>query len=515
MTNASVHTDESTKEMNLLMRSLIQMGPKITRNKPIIKMAMSMGENYFINDNKRRHKEDTATAPGVIDDQTDLSLSILHSVQQALSNGNLSEATFEKAATVLGKDLLVEKELRNRKATEFREKYGFSQPSFLLISPTHACNLRCIGCYADSDERVQKLEYDVFDKAVSEAYQYWGIQFIVISGGEPLSYHSQGKTLLDIAEAHPNMYFMFYTNSTLITPEIAKRMAKLGNIVPMISLEGWREKTDGRRGKGVFDKVMAAMDLLFEEGVLYGVSLTATRENAEEIVSEDFIDYLFDEKHALIAWVFHYMPIGRSFTLDLMPTPEQRIMMWNRSWTMVREKHRFIADFWNSGTAVNGCLSAGGHGAGGYMYIDWYGHVTPCVFLPYSPVNINDVYAKGGTLEDIYQAPFFDNLRQWQVEIANKTGGSNLMNPCPIRDHNADLRQMIAKHEPDPIDINAEIAMQDPAYAAGMDAYDAKYQKIVDTVWQKAYIENKHLSQDELDEIVSAIDENQPIPVEE
>lgn len=101
-----------------------------------------------------------------------------------------------------------------------------------------------------------------------------------------------------------------------------------------------------------------------------------------------------------------------------------------------------IADFWNSGTAVDGCLSISGHGHSGYMYVDWYGHITPCVFVPYA-VNINDIYAKGGTLGRYLQAPFFKNLRDWQVEMKAKTGASNLMNPCPIRDHNADLRRLV------------------------------------------------------------------------
>jgi len=506
--------EDTTKEMNLVMRSLIQMGPALLKNKPVIKMAMKMGENYLKNDNERRHKEDKTTPPGVIDDQTAMSLAILNSAKNILLSGHISQATFDKAASVLGKDLLVEKGLRLRKAQEFVKKYGFAQPSFLLISPTHGCNLHCVGCYADSDEKVQKLDYDIFDRMVTEAYDYWGNQFIVISGGEPLSYRSQGKTLLDIAESHPNMYFMFYTNGTLITPEIARRMANLGNIIPMVSLEGWREKTDARRGKGVFDKAMAALDLMYEEGVIYGVSLTATKENCEEILSEEFIDFLFDEKHVRIAWIFHYLPIGRSYTLELMPTPEQRIWMWNQSWTMVREKRRLIADFWNSGTAVDGCLSAGGHGHGGYLYVDWYGHVTPCVFVPYSPVNINEIYAKGGTLEDIYQSPFFKDLRDWQVEMKAKTGASNLMNPCPIRDHHADLRRMIAKHEPDPIDINAAQALQDPDYAKGMDVYDAAYQKIVDEVWQKAYIKQQRLSQEELMHLIEKIKQDETLVVE-
>jgi len=38
------------------------------------------------------------------------------------------------------------------------------------------------------------------------------------------------------------------------------------------------------------------MDRLYEAGVIYGVSLTATRENAEEILSDEFIEFLFHKK---------------------------------------------------------------------------------------------------------------------------------------------------------------------------------------------------------------------------
>jgi len=189
----------------------------------------------------------------------------------------------------------VEKSERLEKAKAFTEKYGFAQPSFLLISPSKACNLRCTGCYADSDAQVQTLDWDIVDRVVREARELWGVQFIVISGGEPMAYRSQGKTLLDLAEAHPDNYFMFYTNSTLITDEIAQRMADLGNLIPMISLEGWKERTDARRGPGVYDKVMDRMDMLTSKGVLFGVSLTATTENCEEILSDEFIDFLVEK----------------------------------------------------------------------------------------------------------------------------------------------------------------------------------------------------------------------------
>jgi len=509
MENQNIRVRNS-RELNLLVNRVVQLGPKITQNQRLVKMAIAVGENAIIRDARQRKKSDEATPAGVIDDQTAMSLAILHTVSRLLSGCKLSEATYQKAATVLGRDLLLNKELRLEKSREFIKKFGISQPSFLLISPSKACNLRCTGCYADSDAQVQTLDWDIVDRMVDEAHTSWGVQFIVISGGEPMAYRSQGKTILDLAEKHPEIYFMFYTNGTLITDEIAQRMASLGNLIPMISLEGWKERTDARRGEGVFDRVMAAMDRLYSAGVLYGVSLTATRENAMELLAEDFMDFLFLKKHAAIAWIFQYMPIGRSFTLDLMPTPQQRLKMWDQSWKMVIEKHYFIADFWNHGTVVDGCLSAGGHGNGGYLYVDWNGNISPCVFLPYTPVNIREVYARGGTLEDIFQEPFFADLRKWQADMREKTNGSNLLNPCPMRDHHADLRQLIRKHEVDPADVNAAAALQDAAYARGMDDYDARYQRVVDALWDKVYLKDSssttgkptRLSEAELEQIL-------------
>lgn len=501
--------EQSADDLNGLLNRVIKYGPKISQNHTFVKMAMAMAENWFIKDGKDRHESDKTTPAGVIDDQTAMSLSILNSVSRALKDGKLSEGTFREASAILGRDLLVSKKLRIEKSKKFSEEYGYNPPSFLLISPSKACNLRCTGCYADSDAFVQSLDWDIVDRAISEAHELWGVQFTVISGGEPLAYRSQGKTILDLAEKHQDNYFMFYTNATLITPEMAERMAKLGNIVPMISLEGWQERTDARRGAGVFDKVMAAMDLLHDAGVLYGVSLTATHENAEEILSDEFVDFLFTKKHVSIGWIFQYMPIGRSYTLDLMPTPEQRIRMWQQTWKHVKEKHYFLADFWNHGTVVDGCLSAGGHGRGGYFYIEWNGNVTPCVFVPYSPANIKDVYARGGNLNDIFTEPFFKDIRKWQVDIKASTGSKNLLNPCPIRDHNADLRQFIRKHEAEPIDQNAASAIQDPKYAEGMDQFDEKYQQIVDKVWEKVYVQNAPLKTGELDELLQSEAEHQ------
>ena len=59
-----------------------------------------------------------------------------------------------------------------------------------------------------------------------------------------------------------------FTNGTLIDEEFCEAVQKLGNISFSLSLEGFEEVNDGRRGAGIFDKVLAAMDLMKKHGLL-------------------------------------------------------------------------------------------------------------------------------------------------------------------------------------------------------------------------------------------------------
>jgi hypothetical protein len=236
------------------------------------------------------------------------------------------------------------------------------------------------------------------------------------------------------------------------------------------------------------------MERLHREKVLFGISMTATRENSEHLLSDEVVDFYFHRMGALFGWLFHYMPIGRAYTLELLPTPEQRLWMWRRAWQLVYERHLFLADFWNSGTASLGCISAGHEG--GYMTVDWNGKVSPCVFIPYSPLNIRDVYAHGKTLVDVWLHPFFARLRSWQDQYSNEkryTKGSrhgNWMMPCPIRDHYDEFFEILREFGPEPVDENAREAMHDPAYRRGMIEYDRAVACLFDPIWKKKYMED-------------------------
>jgi len=424
-------------------------------------------------------------------DKIAMGLALLSAAERGLATGSLGAPALRAMLRNLYGGVFVHRGGTSAK-DRFRERHGQTPGDFLVISPGKACNLRCEGCYANSGAHKEKLAWPVFERLVSEAHREWGTRVFVISGGEPLAYRDQGKGVLDLAERFPDCFFVMYTNGTLIDDVVARRMGKLGNLSPALSVEGMRERTDARRGAGVFDKVLAAMERLRREGVIVGISLTATRKNAEEILSDEVVDLFFENMGVLYAFVFHYMPIGRAFTLDLMMTPEQRLTLFDRVWTLIRERHIFIADFWNSATASNGCL-AGGR-AGGYFHVNWNGDVAPCVFLPYAPTNVNEVFSSGGTLDDVWTHPFYADIRKWQREYGYREAHEtcegdcgNWMAPCLIRDHHAEFMKIMGEHEVRPLDDDAKAALDDPAYHAGLEQFDLDYEALTGPKWEERY----------------------------
>ncbi|MFQ5721146.1 MAG: radical SAM/SPASM domain-containing protein [Candidatus Aminicenantales bacterium] len=379
----------------------------------------------------------------------------------------------------------------DNKIKDFQEKYGFKPPAFVTISPTKNCNLQCIGCYANSFRSSrERLAFDIVTRVVREQKELWNSHFTVISGGEPLVYKSQGKTIFDLAWEHPDTFFLMYTNGTLINEEVAQKFAEAGNITPAISVEGFEEETDRRRGKGVHQKILRAFENLSKVGVPYGISITATRHNADFIMSDEFIDYYFNQHGVLYGWIFQYMPIGRSFTLDLMVTPQQRLEMYLKTWELIRERGIFMADFWNCGAVSSGCISAGK--SGGYFYIDWNGNVMPCVFNPYKVDNIVEVYKRGGNLNTVLFSPFFKGIREWQQQYAlngpaHRMG--NIIVPCAIRDHYEMMYDLIQKTKAQAADEASALALQDSDYYKGLVKYGKEVKKLTDVIWEKEYLE--------------------------
>ncbi|MDZ7262122.1 MAG: radical SAM protein [candidate division KSB1 bacterium] len=411
---------------------------------------------------------------------------MFRSIDRALASGRISQPVRRALLKILVGNVLMGEKIRR---APFIEKYGFVPPGFVTISPAKQCNLHCEGCYAGSTTTKVNLDYDIVNRIVNETRESWGSHFTVISGGEPLMWRSKDKGIMDLYEENPDTFFMMYTNATLIDEKMAARMAQIGNITPAISVEGFEQETDRRRGKGVFKRIIKAMENLRNAGVPFGISATATRENAELLVSDQFMDFYFEEQGAIYGWIFHYMPIGRSYTLDRMITPEQRLMMYEREQYLVNERKIFLADFWNSGPVATGCIA--GARPGGYFYIDWNGNVTPCVFFPYSTHNIIEVYNSGRSLNTIIASPFFEAIRKWQRGYGYGQPPDQVQNqivPCAIRDHYRLAHGVVKHFAAKPIDEDAAEAIKDEQYFQELVVYGEKVDELTRPIWEAEYV---------------------------
>ena len=460
------------------------------KNKYLRKSLLKKVENMIY---KERVLNSNTTLPKVIEMERFYILrAMLYSAFRAIEKGYFSPKVASRIAKNLVEGALLKSE--KEKMEKYEEKYGEYPPAFITLSPTKVCNLRCKGCYAASEATSKDtLPYNLVEKILDDIRENWGVHFTVISGGEPFMYRSEGKTLLDIFDKYRDIFFLVYTNGTLIDRAIAKLLAEFGNVTPAISVEGFEKETDERRGKGVFKKILRAFDYLKEEGVPLGVSLTATRENAHLFMDDELYDYYFEEIGVTHMWIFQYMPIGRGYNPDLMVTPEQRVKMLKQWRKCMVEKKYFVADFWNSGVVASGCIAYGRDG--GYLYIDWNGKIMPCVFVPFYVDTVYDIYSKGKTLTDAIQRPFFKRGREWQRKYGycryHKVKINNWFMPCSIRDHYENFVKNIHKGEAKPEDENAAQFIKDDEYFGKMVKYDNELEKLTDPLWEKFLKEGK------------------------
>jgi len=349
------------------------------------------------------------------------------------------------------------------KKQQIAEKVGFNIPYTILIDPTSSCNLQCTGCWAGAYEKHHKLSFEEVDRIVSEAKEL-GIHFIVMSGGEPMLW----PHLAELCRKHYDVAFMIYTNGTLIDEDTAKWMREVGNISPAISLEGGREATDRRRGGGVYDKIMTAMDHLRNHGVAFGFSITITDENCDEVYSDQFIDMLI-EKGALYGWSFHYIPIGSSPDFSLLLNPEKRAELVDRVRYLRKNKPIQIADFWNDGELTGGCIAGGRQ----YFHITASGNVEPCAFVHFTVDSIKDK-----SLKEVLTNPVFQRFQE------NQPFSENLLRPCPLIDVPEKLREIVEETDARPTYEGADAIMHGEA-SKKMDKRAAAWKDISDKKWKE------------------------------
>jgi MoaA/NifB/PqqE/SkfB family radical SAM enzyme len=330
----------------------------------------------------------------------------------------------QKVMTTLAANLFINASLIGwPKEEKLRKQYDCNIPWAILLDPTSACNLHCTGCWAAEYGSKLNLTYDEIDSIITQGKEL-GVYMYIYTGGEPLV---RKTDLIRIAEKHNDCVFLCFTNSTLIDEAFADEMLRVGNFYPSISLEGFEEATDGRRGAGVYQKVIKAMELLRRKKLIYGVSCCYTSANYESITSEKFYDSMID-LGAYFVWFFHYMPVGNDAVPSLMPTPEQRKGVYEKIRHYRATKPLFAMDFQNDAEYVGGCI-AGGYR---YLHINANGDVDPCVFIHYSDSNI-----RSKTLLQALQSPMMMEYHK------NIPFNKNMLRPCPMLENSGKISEMV------------------------------------------------------------------------
>lgn len=297
--------------------------------------------------------------------------------------------------------------LTNMAAFERRMKRGEPfYPAFMMISVTEACNLACSGCWVTKGGK-KSLTPQQLDGIISQSKSQ-GSYFFGILGGEPLMYHG----LFEVLEKHPDCYFQIFTNATLITPKLAQRMRELGNVTPLISIEGLRDESDRRRGRDdVYERTLRGLRACREARLIFGVAASICKSNFEELVCRQHLENMAREG-AAFQWYYIYRPVGADAHPENALSKEQ-----------VRQLRQFIVDqrrnapliiidvYWGAdGKAI--CP-----GATGMSH-----HVSPSGYVEFCPplqMAMESLNANGSNLVEIcHNSQFLADLRQMTAQAS-------------------------------------------------------------------------------------------------
>ncbi len=309
-----------------------------------------------------------------------------------------------------------------------RMKRGEFFPPFIYISVINSCNLRCQGCWVDVSAKQQTIDLDAMNRLLTESKQA-GNSFFGIVGGEPFM-HPQ---LLEIFAAHPDCYFQVFTNGHFITPEVAAELRRLGNVTPLISVEGTEIISDERRGRpNVLSKTMEGLQNCLKHKILTGVCTSVCQTNIDDLVQEAWLDRLI-EMGVLYAWYHVYRPMGPDPKPELSLSREQQLRIRKFVVEMRVRKPIGIIDAYYDGEGKALCPAASGL----THHINPWGGIEPCPIIQFAKESI---YDKRHIKDVIGQSEFLQDFRQ---VAASATRG------CIVLERPDLLHQLVVSHKAD------------------------------------------------------------------
>lgn len=277
---------------------------------------------------------------------------------------------------------------------------GESFPPFLYISIINSCNLRCQGCWVDVSAPQSKIDLASMNRLLTEA-KGAGNVFFGILGGEPFM-HPQ---LLEILESHPDAYFQVFTNGQFITKKVAAHLRRLGNVTPLISIEGREIVSDERRGKrNVLSKTLSGLDNSLKEKLLTGVATSICQSNIRELLTQKWLEELID-RGVHYVWFHTYRPVGPKMNSQLALRKDQLLEVRRFIVEMRAKMPIGIIDAYYDHEGQSLCPMANGVS----HHISPRGDIEPCPIIQFSKETIDD---SRGIYETIRHSPFLADFRK-------------------------------------------------------------------------------------------------------
>jgi MoaA/NifB/PqqE/SkfB family radical SAM enzyme len=298
-------------------------------------------------------------------------------------------------------------------------------PAVIAISPTMRCNYHCTGCYSRERISNNELSTSELDSLYSEAEEF-GVLSIVVTGGEP---YLRSDTI-ELMEKHKRLLFIPITNGSKITGGLANRIAKSGNIIQLVSIEGFEEHTDNRRKKGSYKTASMAMELLRNAGACFGFAATNTSQNSKFLGSDIFIDRMI-ELGCTLGYFTEYVPCGPHPQKDWLLSEEERNFFREKVLDFRRRKPIVLIQFPQDEYGEENRCTAAGIAS---LHINSEGGIEPCPFIDISLENI-----RNGGLETACESNFLKAIR----EKGNLLQREKLA--CSLFEHYSDLKELAEK----------------------------------------------------------------------
>jgi MoaA/NifB/PqqE/SkfB family radical SAM enzyme len=306
-----------------------------------------------------------------------------------------------------------------------RLKRGEYFPPFLYLSIVNSCNLRCQGCWVDVESPREMIDINDLNKLVRDAKKH-GNSFFGVLGGEPFL-HPQ---LLDFLGAHPDCYFQVFTNGQMITRKVAAELRRLGNVTPLVSIEGREIISDQRRGnKNVLSRTLRGLDHCIEARLLIGVATSVCQTNIDDLLTESWLNELID-RGVHYVWYHTYRPVGPRMSPGLALRPDQLVQVRQ---FIVRMRSRMaigIIDAYYDHRGQALCPMATGIS----HHISPGGDIEPCPIIQFATENVRDAESVFELMRD---SAFLTDFRDLS---ARATRG------CVVLERPDLVRELVIKH---------------------------------------------------------------------